>query len=119
MELNKGKDQEDQKRKEVPVHRVGCLTFGVTMIGIGVLFLMHVVFPELHYEYILRLWPCIFIILGLEILVANHKENVKFVYDKGSIFLIFMVLLFAMCMACVDCVFFDYIKYQNKPWILF
>ena len=32
MELNKGKDHEEQKTKEVPVHRVGCLTLGVTMI---------------------------------------------------------------------------------------
>lgn len=119
MELKKVEIKEDRKKEEIQVHRVGCVTLGVTLVAIGVLFLVHMVFPALHYEYIMRLWPCIFIVLGVEILVANQKKNVKFVYDKGSVFLLFTVLLFAMCLACADCLFFDYIRYQDKPWISF
>ena len=79
--------------------------------------------PWLHYEYVLRLWPLVFIFLGVEVLVGNHRVSkmkadaaqwkaegadgeggggIRFVYDKTAIFLTMCLLFFAMVMAAVD-----------------
>jgi hypothetical protein len=76
----------------------------------GVLFLIHVFWPGLDYEVIFRCWPCIFILLGLEVLVGNHKaagmaeegQQVQFVYDKAAILLLICMTFFAMVMAVAD-----------------
>lgn len=95
--------------------RVGSVTFGLTLILFGVLFLVNMILPTLHYEVIFRLWPVIFIFLGIEILVENHRSNTekcKFVYDFPAIVMLALVLLFAMLMAAVDYAF----TYQNFYW---
>lgn len=95
--------------------RVGSVTFGLTLILFGVLFLVNMILPTLHYEVIFRLWPVIFIFLGIEILVENHRSNTekcKFVYDFPAIVMLALMLLFAMLMAAVDYAF----TYQNFYW---
>lgn len=85
--------------------RVGSVTFGITLILFGVLFLVHIVLPMLHYELIFRMWPVVFIVLGMEILVENHRSNAekcRFVYDFPAIVMLILMLLFAMMMAAVD-----------------
>jgi len=43
------------------------------------------------------------IILGIEVLVANvRSDKVEFIYDKGAVFLMIMLSLFALFMATVD-----------------
>ncbi|NLL77646.1 MAG: hypothetical protein GX235_10445 [Clostridiales bacterium] len=108
----------DQKQI-IKTHRVGTVTFGVLLVLFGILFIVHIFVPELDYRVIFRLWPCIFIFLGLEVLVGNHKvskiENeetgntVNFVYDKAAIFLMICLFFFAMLMAAVD----YSIQYEN------
>lgn len=91
-------------------HRVGTLTFGGILIMFGLLFLIHIFVPALEYGTIFRLWPCIFIFLGIEVLIGNWKtarlekedEPVNFVYDKAAILLIISLTFFAMIMAAVD-----------------
>ncbi|MCX4338647.1 MAG: DUF5668 domain-containing protein [Lachnospiraceae bacterium] len=92
--------------------RVGSVTFGLTLILFGVLFLVNIMLPTLHYEMIFRLWPVVFIFLGIEILVENHRTNAekcRFVYDFPAIIMLVLLLLFAMMMAAVDYAF----TYQN------
>lgn len=92
--------------------RVGSVTFGLTLILFGVLFLINIMLPTLHYEMIFRLWPVVFIFLGIEILVENHRTNAekcRFVYDFPAIIMLVLMLLFAMMMAAVDYAF----TYQN------
>lgn len=92
--------------------RVGSVTFGLTLILFGVLFLINIMLPTLHYEMIFRLWPVVFIFLGIEILVENHRTNAekcRFVYDFPAIIMLVLLLLFAMMMAAVDYAF----TYQN------
>lgn len=92
--------------------RVGSVTFGLTLILFGVLFLVNIMLPTLHYEMIFRLWPVVFIFLGVEILVENHRinaEKCRFVYDFPAIIMLVLLLLFAMMMAAVDYAF----TYQN------
>lgn len=85
-----------------PVHRVGTITFGCTLIIFGVLFLLHMIVPSFGYEFIFRLWPCILIFLGIEILVGHYKEGSTFVYDKASIFLLVVLSFFSLVMASID-----------------
>lgn len=95
--------------------RVGSVTFGLTLILFGVLFLVNMLLPMLHYEVIFRLWPVVFIFLGIEILVENHRSNTekcRFVYDFPAIIMLALMLLFAMLMAAVDYAF----TYQNLYW---
>lgn len=92
--------------------RVGSVTFGLTLILFGVLFLVNMILPTLHYEMIFRLWPVVFIFLGVEILVENHRSNTqkcRFIYDFPAIIMLALMLLFAMMMAAVDYAF----TYQN------
>jgi hypothetical protein len=72
------------------------------MIISGILYLLHLFIPELTYDWIFRCWPSIFILLGIEILIANRKDHVSFVYDKGAIALLTLLTLFAMGMAGTD-----------------
>lgn len=87
----------------VKTHRVGTLTLGVSLITFGILFLLRLFVSSLSYAFIFKLWPIIFIFLGLEILIANHiqKEN-KLVYDKASVALTVILTFFAMFMSWMD-----------------
>lgn len=84
------------------IHRVGSITFGIVLILFGTLYLLQLFLPGLSLELIFRLWPCIFIILGIEILLANSRAKIQFVYDKMAIFLTFVMVCFAMLMAGLD-----------------
>ena len=77
----------DENVKEVRTHRVGSITLGSALVLFGILFLVHLFVPVLTYEIIFHIWPCIFILLGIEILLANRKKNVEFVYDGKAVFL--------------------------------
>lgn len=84
-------------------HRVGTITFGCILMLFGILFLVHMFLPDLSYDIIFRLWPCIFIILGIEVLLSNVTlKNTTFVYDKTSIFLLIVLTFFAITMALVE-----------------
>lgn len=87
----------------IKTHRVGTLTLGVSLIVFGILFLLRLFVSSLSYAFIFKLWPVIFIFLGLEILIANYlqKEN-KLVYDKAAIALTAILTLFAMFMSWMD-----------------
>lgn len=91
-----------EESRTAKTHRIGSVTFGCALVIFGSMFLAHIIVPALSYSIIFHLWPCIFILLGIEILVANHKENDGFVYDKAAIFMIMVLTFFAMAMAFVD-----------------
>lgn len=88
---------ENEKR----VHRVGSITSGLTMVGFGILFIIKNITDAISYTTICRLWPAILILLGAEILAYNVKDR-KFVYDKGAVFLLIVLMFFAMGMAGAD-----------------
>ena len=91
-----------ENNKKENIHRVGAITCGTVLIVTGILFLLHIIFPIISYLFIFRLWPCIFILLGIEILIGNCRKDVTFVYDTGAIILLILLLLFAMGMAFID-----------------
>lgn len=83
-------------------HRVGTFTLGCVMIISGILYLVHLFIPALTYLWIFRCWPSVFILMGIEILAANRKEQVTFIYDRGAFVLLTLLTLFAMGMAGTD-----------------
>lgn len=94
-----------EEGQTVKTRRVGSVTFGLTLIVFGVLFLVHMAAPSLNYEMIFNCWPVIFVLLGTEILLENHKSNAagyKFVYDFPAILMLVLMLFFAMLMAVVE-----------------
>lgn len=95
--------------------RVGSITSGIILIIIGVLCLVHIFYPAFRYEYILRGWPIILISIGAEILVANMvaQESVEIKYDIPAIVLVFILVIFALCMG-----FVEYIV-ENYGWYLY
>ncbi len=85
-------------------HKIGTVTLGCMLIIFGILFLARILFPELSYEIIFKLWPVIFISLGGEILITNfsRKEQDNLVYDKVAFALIILLTFFAMGLAIAD-----------------
>lgn len=81
--------------------RVGTLTLGITLIGAGILFIIHLVYPGvLTYPVIFRLWPAILILLGLEVIVSyvvNKEEKLK--YDGWAVCIMIGMMIFAAAMA--------------------
>lgn len=88
------------------VHRVGTMTLGVGLITFGILFLLKIIMPTMDYLFIYRLWPTIFILLGVEVLLSCKKSNV--VYDKCGIVLLVCLITFAMIMGWMDSAYVNY-----------
>lgn len=95
--------------------RVGSVTCGILLIVFGVLFGVHLFFPALSYEMIFRLWPCILIALGIEMLLSAKKSGEEEVikYDGAAIFLTVILAFFAMGMGVVE---FCMEHYQEGIW---
>ncbi len=99
-----------EQKQIARTHRVGTVTFGCILIVFGVLFLMKIFIPTLDYATIIRLWPSVFIFLGVEVLISNVKisklnnmeTEVNFIYDKTAIFLMICLFFFAVIMAICD-----------------
>lgn len=84
-------------------HRVGTITLGAMLVTFGTLFLLHLFTSSITFEIIFKLWPIIFIFLGIEILIANFRlKEEKMLYDSGAIALIIILSFFAMGMAVVE-----------------
>ncbi len=89
------------QKKSNRSHRVGTVTLGIGLVGVGALFLAHMFLPDMSYEFIYKVWPVIFILLGIEILLANGRKNAEFVYDKTAIGLTAVLIVFSMFMAVI------------------
>lgn len=86
--------------KTIHIHKVGTITLGISLIVFGCLFLVHIFYPTLDYEMIFHVWPIIFILLGLEVLLSSKSK--EFIIDKSSIFLLIIMTFFAMGMGIAD-----------------
>lgn len=99
-------------------HRVGTFTLGGLLITFGVLFLLRLFLVDISYEIIFRLWPVIFIFLGIEILVANFRQKGEaLIYDKTAFALIIILSFFAMGMGMVDFIM-SHVNYSTTAHLL-
>ena len=94
-----------EEKPTIRTHRVGTVTFGLILIVMGALFLLKMIFPVLDYELIFRLWPLIFISLGIEVLISSRRAEDRLTYDGAAVFLLILLVFFAMGMAGFDLVF--------------
>lgn len=105
-----------ENKTERSIHRVGTMTSGIALIVFGILFLLHMIVPTVNFLFIFRLWPVILIMLGIEILIGNFKKSAVFVYDKGSVVLMIILMFFAFVMGIMNEWFLhipsDYIQFH-------
>lgn len=106
----------EENRKTMRIHRIGSVTFGVSLILFGLLFLARLLFPALNYTVIFHLWPVVFIMLGIEILIETHREGIQFVYDKAAIFMMIILLVFAMALGAADWCMNEYQQHWMYIW---
>lgn len=103
MENNTCVEQENtmtEKAQNKP-RRVGTITVGLSMVAFGIMFLLCSVFGIMAYQTVFALWPAILIALGAELLVFSFFQG-KLVYDKGSVFIMILMLFLSAGMAAVD-----------------
>jgi len=83
--------------------RVGTFTTGILMVVFGILFLLRLIYPGINYLIIASMWPLIFVLLGIEIIIAYlvNKEGIM-KYDFSAIILIILLSLFAMSMGFME-----------------
>lgn len=83
------------------VRKIGTATLGIVLVVFGFLFLVHTFWQGLDYTMIMKCWPLILISLGVETLwsMKQHTEEIKWVYDKAAVILLFVLSIFAMMMA--------------------
>lgn len=91
----------EKPAEKTGTRRVGTITVGVSMVGFGVLFLLSSLFEAIGYETVFAMWPLILIVLGFEVLAATAFKG-KLVYDKGSVFIMILMMFLAAGMAAVD-----------------
>ena len=86
------------------VRKIGTVTLGAVLVLFGFLFLVHTFWQGLDYTMIMKCWPLILISLGVETLlsVRQHTEEIKWVYDKAAVVLLFLLSLFGIMMAVVQ-----------------
>ncbi len=81
-----------ENKKQIKVKKVGRLTFGITLILLGIsVFIQSIVSLEIL-RYVLMMWPLIFISLGIEVIYYSKKEQIDLKYDVWGIILIFIIL---------------------------
>lgn len=103
------------EKQTIRIHRVGSVTFGLVLIATGMIFLFELFFPRLDYRLVLRFWPLILILLGMEVLsgcrqksyeILDKKGKVleqnRVVYDVPAILLTMVLVLFSIVMAAVN-----------------
>ena len=85
-----------------PVHRVGTVTMGFSLIAVGIIALISIFYPGFDYSLALKLSPVIFIFLGIEILSAHffHKKA-RIKYDFLSGLVCFLLICWGLVLAAL------------------
>ena len=73
------------ENKIIRVRRLGSVTFGVVLIGTGILMLVNAIAPELNIAFLFRFWPVILIILGIEVLVGSQYKSTEVIRPDGQV----------------------------------
>lgn len=80
--------------------RVGSITLGVTLVFFGLLFLARMFLESLDYVLIMKLWPLVFVFLGIEVLLSCLvKKEEQYKYDFAAILIVMFLFVFAIGMA--------------------
>ena len=80
--------------------KVGSLTLGLTLIFIGIIFIIGNTSDMALLGKLIKFWPIILILLGIEILVYSYsteKNAERFKIDGTSIFMFFIIFILCVC----------------------
>lgn len=76
---------------------VGTLTLGVCLVAAGGLFLANTLFHLASWELVLRVWPAVLVLLGLEVLLScAFNPDSKLRFSGVSVFLLILLTLFSI-----------------------
>lgn len=81
--------------EEKKIRKIGRLTFGITLVVLGIIILVATFLPFDVLRFGFALGPVIFISLGLEIIYFSKKQNVEIHYDVLGIILSFIMIIVA------------------------
>lgn len=107
-----------KEMKEMRTRRVGTISMAIVLICFGVLILISQVSEISGVKLAIKLWPCILILLGGEILWFSYKakkENNDMIikYDIFSIFIVLVILFVNIVLyGFMETGIMDYIKYR-------
>lgn len=79
--------------------RVGSITLGVTLVFFGLLFLARMFLESLDYVLIMKLWPLVFVFLGIEVLLSCLVKKEEYKYDFAAVLIVVFLFIFAIGMA--------------------
>ena len=86
--------------------KIGVLTLGVALIAFGVLYLLRVFVPGWDYMTILKFWPFVLVLLGVEVLLSvflpRPEGEPPAKVDALSIILLFVTLFMACGLAAAQ-----------------
>ena len=89
--------------------KIGVLTLGVSMVTFGVLFLLRMFISWFDYLYVMKFWPVILVLLGLEVLVSAilpmKEGESRPRLDALSVILLFLTLFLAFILAAAQMAF--------------
>jgi len=86
--------------------KIGVLTLGVALIAFGVLYLLRVFVPGWDYLTILKFWPFVLVLLGIEVLLSallpRPEGEGPAKVDALSVVLLFFTLFMACGLAAAE-----------------
>jgi len=88
--------------------RVGTISMGITLIAFGIILLVSQVDRMFAVQQIMKWWPVILIILGIETLAyvyMSKEEEAKVKYDIFSIFIVGLIIFASLGIYTVTSVF--------------
>lgn len=96
------KENSVNNKKQLKTKKVGRLTFGITLILLGIsIFIQSIVSLDIL-KYVLMMWPLIFISLGIEVIHYSRKEEIDLKYDVWGTILIFIILVSATTFSVIN-----------------
>ena len=110
----------------IRIRRVGSVTFGICLVGLGVLMLLGAIIPAFEATKALHFWPGILIILGVEVLLGGHYkskeisapdgqiiEQNKIVYDFAALLMMGFTILVTMSLAWLEWIYIHHSEWIN------
>lgn len=93
--------------REVRQWRVGTVSMGLILVALGIALLLGRANHSLTLATLLKFWPTVLIILGLEMVLLNtltlfKRSKIRFTYDVLSIFLVLFLLFVSSGLAALE-----------------
>ena len=86
--------------------KIGVLTLGVSLVAFGVLYLLRAFVPGWNYLTVLKFWPFVLILLGVEVLLSallpRKEGEPPAKVDALSVVLLFLTLFMACGLAAAE-----------------